>query len=201
MQSAPTAFGPSDLAELLASHPELRVIDVRTPGEFASGHIVGSYNVPLPDLAEHRTELTDAATGPVVLVCQSGRRAETAEQQLRSAGLHNVHVLAGGVNDWKASGHPLRALNAGSAWTIERQVRAVAGGIVAASIGVSIVFPQARWIAGAVGVGLTAAALTDTCMMGNLLARLPYNRRAAGCDLPGVVSTLTSTDANQGSER
>ena len=78
MASRTRTFGSADLEHLRREHPELRMIDVRTPGEFASGHIAGSYNVPLPDLAEHRKELTTTEAGPVVLICRSGRRADTA---------------------------------------------------------------------------------------------------------------------------
>ena len=78
MPSPVATFGPAELESLQREQPELRMIDVRAPAEFASGHIRGSYNVPLPDLAEHRQELTSRAAGPVVLICRSGRRADTA---------------------------------------------------------------------------------------------------------------------------
>lgn len=187
-----STFGPPELAELQRTHPEARIIDVRTPAEFADGHIAGSYNVPLPDLGEHRAELTAAAAGPVVLVCQSGRRAETAHRNLAEAGLDEVHILDGGVNAWSAARMPLQQIEGSHGWTIERQVRGVAGGIVAASILVSTVRPEARYVAGAIGGGLLVAALTDTCAMGTLLSRMPWNRAASGsCDMPSVVATLT----------
>ncbi|HZI44683.1 MAG TPA: rhodanese-like domain-containing protein [Ilumatobacter sp.] len=196
MTTLPRTFGPADLEHLRREHPELRMIDVRTPGEFASGHIAGSYNVPLPDLAEHRTELTTTEAGPVVLICRSGRRADTASEQLHAAGLDDVHVLAGGVVAWEASGRQLIQLAESTAWTIERQVRFVAGAVVATSTAVSIWWAPARYIAGALGLGLVVAAVTDTCVMGNLLAHLPFNRRRAeACDLPSLVSTITTPDA------
>ena len=196
MTTLSRTFGPADLEHLRREHPELRMIDVRTPGEFASGHIAGSYNVPLPDLAEHRKELTTTEAGPVVLICRTGRRADTASDQLHAAGLDDVHVLAGGVLAWEASGGQLIKLSESAAWTIERQVRFVAGAAVATSTAVSIWWAPARYIAGALGLGLVVAALTDTCVMGNVLARLPFNRRRAeACDLPSLVSTITTPDA------
>jgi rhodanese-related sulfurtransferase len=183
---------PTDLHRLRHDHPDTRVIDVRTPAEFAERHIPGSYNVPLPDLAEHRAELRAAGSSPVVLVCQSGRRASQAEAKLAAAELGGVHVLHGGLLAWEAAGQPIARLEAGQApWTLERQVRLAAGGLVAAAVAISVVWPRARFVAGAVGTGLVAAALTDTCMMGNLLARLPYNRRTVACDMPTVVAQLT----------
>ncbi|MCB1284663.1 MAG: rhodanese-like domain-containing protein [Microthrixaceae bacterium] len=182
---------PADLARLRTEHPTVRLIDVRTPGEFAVGHIDGSYNVPLPNLAEHREELT-RTTDPVVLICQSGRRAEAAETQLREAGLDTVHVLDGGIEAWSAGGHALRHLDGPQPWTLERQVRLVAGGIVAVSILLSIIWPHTRWVAGALGLGLVFAAVTNTCAMGMMLMKLPYNRRNAGtCDMPTIAAALT----------
>lgn len=196
---APTVpVHPTDLARWRTEHPDMRVIDVRTPGEFAARHIPGSYNVPLPDLAEHRDELTgaDDADAPVVLVCESGRRAGTAESQLAAAGLAAVHVLDGGVAAWERDGFPLSHAAAGNApWALERQVRLAAGGAVAASVAASLAWRPAALVAGAVGAGLVAAAVTDSCALGALLSRLPYNRRRVqGCDLPGVVATLTQPE-------
>src|SRR5262245_3517548 len=190
---APTGtFGPAQLETLSREHPELRMIDVRTPAEFASGHISGSYNVPLPDLPEHRKELTATAAGPVVLICRSGRRADTASHHRHGAALDDVHVLAGGVQAWEASGGPLVRLEGSSGWSIERQVRFTAGAIVAAATVASIWWTPARFIAGALGLGLAVAAVTDTCAMGNVLARLPFNRRRGEpCDLPSLVATIT----------
>lgn len=192
--STPIPLRPTDLDRLRADHPDVRVIDVRTPGEFAARHIPRSYNVPLPDLAEHRAELTSADAGAVVVVCESGRRAGAAEAQLRAAGLTGVHVLAGGVAAWETDGLPLARLEReGRPWSLERQVRLAAGALVAVTVAASVVWPPARYLAGAVGAGLVIAAVTDTCAMGLALARLPYNRRRSGlgCDLPAVVSHIT----------
>lgn len=187
-----TTLHPSDLQRLRDAHPDLRLVDVRTPGEFAARHIPGSYNLPLAELGDHEAELR-AATGPVVLVCESGRRAEQAESRLAQAGFPNVHVLDGGVAAWAGVGLAVaRADGVALPWTLERQVRLVAGGVVAAAIAASVVFPPARFVAGAIGAGLVVAAVTDTCAMGQALAKLPYNRRRpTGCDLPTIVDQLS----------
>jgi rhodanese-related sulfurtransferase len=98
MTTLTRTFGPADLEQLRREHPELRMIDVRTPGEFASGKIAGSYNVPLPDLAEHRQELTTTGAGPVVLICRSGRRADRRAGGARSVIASSV-LLAAGFQD------------------------------------------------------------------------------------------------------
>ncbi len=183
-------FHPEDLVRLRETDPGIRIVDVRTPGEFAIRHIPGSYNVPLPDLAEHREAL--AAAGSVALVCESGHRAGLAERQLRDGGFDRIHVLDGGVAAWEAQGLAVQhGQTEGASWSLERQVRLVAGGIVAAAVVASVAWPPARFVAGAVGVGLVGAAVTDTCAMGVVLSRLPYNRRSR-CDLPTVASALTA---------
>lgn len=68
-------------------------------------------------------------------------------------------------------------------------MRLVAGLIVAVSILASILVPGLKWVAFAIGAGLTFAAATNTCAMGMLLAKLPYNR-GASCDLRTVVAQL-----------
>lgn len=168
--------------------PELRVIDVRTPAEFETSHIPGAYNVPLQQLPEHRVELAAHLDESVVLVCQSGTRAREAEQRLTEAGMGNVHVLEGGMAAWVSAGGDV--LRGRQRWSLERQVRLVAGTLVASSVLASLAVPELRWVGGAVGAGLAIAALTDTCAMGNLLARLPYNRATDSCDIAGVVDEL-----------
>ncbi len=123
-----------------------------------------------------------------MLVCRSGMRASQAEQRLAVAGMGNVKVLDGGMMAWESSGGKV---NRGEArWDIERQVRLVAGSIVAGSILASVKFPKARFLAGAVGTGLTFAAVSNTCAMGAMLSKLPYNRSNT-CDVNAVVDQLT----------
>lgn len=123
-------------------------------------------------------------------VRSAGRNAES---QLADAGLHRIHVLDGGILGWERAGRDVARVEGDAPWVLERQIRLVAGGIVALSIAASLAWPAARYLAGAVGLGLVVAAVTDTCVMGMVLARLPYNRRRANtCDMPTVVSHLTA---------
>lgn len=185
--TAPAVLNAPELRGLLGSPNPPRVLDVRTPGEFESAHIAGSYNVPLDLLKEHRDEIRSHLDDQVVLVCQSGQRAIQAEEALRKAGLGNVHILDGGINAWQTSGF---AVNRGTQrWDLQRQVRFVAGTIVALSILASIVVPGLKWVAFAMGAGLAVAAATNTCLMGMMLAKLPYNR-GPSCDARSVVAQL-----------
>ncbi|MEH1016174.1 rhodanese-like domain-containing protein [Micromonospora sp. CPCC 206060] len=181
------------LRELIDSGRPPRLLDVRTPGEFEAVHIPGAYNVPLDLLQEHREELRNHLDEDVVLVCRSGARATKAEQTLAGVGLPNVRVLTGGIMAWQAANAPIT--QGAPRWDLERQVRLVAGSIVGVSVLASVFVPGLKWVAGLIGAGLTFAALTNTCAMGMLLSRLPYNR-GASCDLDTIVGQLrTGTTA------
>ncbi len=126
----------------------------------------------------------------MVLVCRSGNRAEQAEQALLGAGLANVYVLDGGMLAWQQLGAPVR--RGRQRWDLERQVRFVAGLVVLAGTLGSLIAAPLLWLAVVVGAGLTVAALTNSCLLGLLLAKLPYNRSAA-CDVTQVVAQLTNS--------
>ncbi len=188
--STAAVVNAAELRELMASPTSPRIIDVRTPGEFESVHIAGSYNVPLDLLREHRDEIRSHLDEHVILVCQSGQRAAQAENALRDGGLANVHILEGGMNGWQGAGF---AVNRGAQrWDLQRQIRFVAGTIVTLSLLASIVVPGMKWVAFAIGAGLTITAITNTCLMGMLLAKLPYNRGPA-CDAQSVVAQLVGS--------
>jgi rhodanese-related sulfurtransferase len=191
MTRAPVAgVDPRTVVEWMRRDEPVRILDVRTPAEHESVHIPGSYNVPLDTLGEHAQELRRHIAEPVVLVCRSGNRAAQAERRLAAEGMANVKVLDGGMLAWQAVDGPVRAGR--QRWSLERQVRLVAGGIVLGGIIGSTVVPRLKYVSGAIGAGLTFAALTDTCAMGALLAKLPYNR-AAACDVDAVVAELVAT--------
>jgi rhodanese-related sulfurtransferase len=177
-----------ELRRIREADPEVRIIDVRTPGEYETAHIQGSYNVPLDQLGEHASELA-ALDHPVVLVCQSGARATKAMDQLASAGKGNMRLLTGGIGAWQAAGCDV--VEQSERWSLERQVRLVAGAMVLAAIIVSVWVPAARFVAGFVGAGLTFAAVTNTCTMAMVLTKLPYNRGAT-CDVDAIVRQLSA---------
>jgi rhodanese-related sulfurtransferase len=181
-----TQLDAEALRELLASGQEVRLVDVRTPAEFETTHIPGSVNVPLDTLRAYREDIAGHLGGTVVLVCRSGQRAAQAEQLL---GLADLAVLTGGILAWERVGG--RVVRGRLRWELERQVRLVAGSLVLLGILAGVVVPGAQWFAAAVGTGLVVAALTDTCAMGMLLSKLPYNR-GARCDVQTVVARLAA---------
>ncbi len=178
---------PGALRKLIEDGRGPRLLDVRTSGEFRTGHIPGAYNVPLGTLREHRAELRSHLDEDVVLICRSGARAAQAEQALAEAGLPNLRVLDGGMAAWEAAGAPV---NRGPArWDMERQVRLVAGSVVLLTGIAGVFVPGAHLIGTAIGAGLTFAALSNTCALGMLLAKLPYNR-GPRVDIRTVVASL-----------
>ncbi|MDX3758452.1 rhodanese-like domain-containing protein [Streptomyces mirabilis] len=178
---------PATLRDLTQDGDGPRLLDVRTPGEFRTAHIPGSYNVPLDTLREHRDELLHHLDEDVILICRSGARAAQAEQALAEAGLPNLRVLDGGVMAWETAGGPLT--RGPERWDLERQVRLVAGTIVVVTGIAGLFVPGLHLIGTAVGAGLAFAALTNTCALGMLLAKLPYNR-GPRTDLDTVVAAL-----------
>lgn len=189
MTSLSPTVDPADLQELLQSGTGPRLIDVRTPAEFESAHIPGAYNVPLDLLREHRGEIAEHLDENIVLVCKSGQRATSAGEALHGVGLPNLQILEGGITAWQARGYEVR--HGTQHWDLERQVRLVAGSIVLTSILGSLLRPKLKWVAAGIGAGLTTAALTNTCTMGMLLSKLPYNRGPV-CEAQSIVDQLSS---------
>lgn len=89
------------LAGLLDRKEELLLIDCRTAGEFKNGHIHGSVNVPLDELAS--SDLYGKA-GRVVVYCASGVRSLKARRVISEAGVKDVVDLTGGINSWIGEG-------------------------------------------------------------------------------------------------
>jgi rhodanese-related sulfurtransferase len=174
---------------LVSAISDTLVVDVRTPAEFESAHIPGAINLPLDQVDAHLQRIVTDAGGQLILVCQGGVRAAQCQQKLSAAGLPGTLVLTGGMNAWTAHGAPItRGLQR---WALERQVRLVAGGIVTVAILASLWWPPARFLAGLIGAGLTMAALTNTCAMGMLLAKLPYNRASMPVDIDASLDRLS----------
>ncbi|WP_324651773.1 DUF2892 domain-containing protein [Georgenia sp. H159] len=103
-----------------------------------------------------------------------------------------MHLLDGGMQAWQASGGEVR--RGRQTWDLERQVRLVAGTVVLGSIVASVRVPGAKWLAAALGGGLTVASLTNTCAMGAALSKLPYNRGASLDPADAIAQLSSSTD-------
>lgn len=87
--------------------PGVTIIDVRTPEEFAVGHIEGAvnYNVEGPDFANQIMGLDPA--GVYAVYCQSGNRSQPAVAQLSSLGINSIFELESGISGWMSAGFPI----------------------------------------------------------------------------------------------
>ncbi|WP_163014094.1 rhodanese-like domain-containing protein, partial [Streptomyces sp. S1] len=102
--TTPIALGTDEARTRLH---ELTVIDVRTPGEFASGHLPGALSIPLDRIGDALPEIREAADrGEVLVVCASGARSESACRTLAGHGI-TAATLAGGTGAWADGGHDL----------------------------------------------------------------------------------------------
>ncbi|MEV4086984.1 rhodanese-like domain-containing protein, partial [Nonomuraea fuscirosea] len=103
-------MSPIDAAtarSLIEANPDVLVVDVRTPAEFSGAHIDGAINLPLDQVDAHLRRVVADAGGRLLLICQSGNRAERARTALSDAGLSDIAVLDGGMNAWIAAGAPV----------------------------------------------------------------------------------------------
>ncbi|MDO3636017.1 rhodanese-like domain-containing protein [Mycolicibacterium arseniciresistens] len=189
---APATITSSELRDRFQSSAPLRVLDVRTPAEYETAHITGSHNVPLDVLDKHDAQVAEllAEDQDVVLVCQSGQRATKAQAILRDAGLTGGRVLANGFSEWESKSFDVD--RGTQKWALERQVRLVAGSVVLSAVVGSVVVPQLKWVAAAIGGGLTFAAVSNTCAMATALSKLPYNR-GANTDADELLARLRGT--------
>lgn len=177
---------------LLCEQPDVVMLDVRSPGEFASVHIKGSCNLPLDFLQDRAGEVVEKVDGPIAIICAQGVRSAEAANLLAAAGAGDLRVLDGGIHAWQSDGGEV--VRGQGRWALDRQVRLAAGSLVLSAILVSVVASRAKWLAAAVGGGLTFSAVSNTCAMGRALGRLPYNRSGPNFDLEAALGALQPVD-------
>ena len=152
------------------------LIDVREPGEFAGEHIPGATLVALSQFDPRKIPQTENTQ--LVLYCRSGNRSAIAAQKLFDAGFESVTHLSYGIGAWKEAGYPT-VTNRDAPISLMRQVQIVAGSLVLTGLVLgALVSPRFLLLSGFVGAGLMFSGVTDTCMLGMLLAKLPYNQRS-----------------------
>ena len=147
-----------------------RVIDVRTPAEFRSAHVEGAELQPLDHL-----DPGSFPDMPVYILCQSGKRASMAAHKFVESGHTHIYVVEGGTDAAIEAG--LTIIRGKHTISIERQVRIAAGGLV--FIGTLLgLFVHGGFFAipAFIGAGLVFAGVTDTCGMGMMLSKCPWNR-------------------------
>lgn len=170
-------ISPHDLAELCKNGKSVEIIDVRTPMEFREVHLEGARSVPLDalDPAAIMKARTSAEHEPIYIVCRSGSRGRAACEKFLAAGFTNIVNVEGGTLACIESGLPV--VRGKKTISLERQVRIAAGLLVL--VGALLAFfvhPAFVFLSAFIGAGLVFAGVTDTCGMGLMLAKMPWNR-------------------------
>jgi rhodanese-related sulfurtransferase len=164
---------PTDLSERLSRGERFQLIDVRTPQEYAEGHVPGAMNLPMEQAEARLNDLQ--RHDPVVLICQSGRRASMACELLK-AHHSGLSVLEGGTKAWVEARLPV-VRTAATRLPLMRQVQIGAGSLILLGTLLSL-FVHPGWIGLTmfVGGGLLVAGTTGFCGMAILLEKMPWNR-------------------------
>jgi rhodanese-related sulfurtransferase len=174
-------MSPHKLAELSGTDKKIDLIDVRTSVEFREVHVESARNIPLHQLDP--TALLAVRNGsanePLYFVCRSGSRGQQACEKFHKAGFFNVVNIEGGTLACIEAGLPV--IHGKKAISLERQVRIAAGLLVLLGVLLGwFVHPAFVGLSAFVGAGLVFAGITDTCGMGMVLARMPWNQCSDG---------------------
>lgn len=174
-----STISPQQLHEKMNSGKTVKLIDVRTPVEYREVHAIGARNVPL-DTLKPKALINDhaGADEPIYMICRSGGRGGQACERMIAAGFENVVNVEGGTTAWEAAGLPV--VRDRHVISLERQVRIMAGLLVFVGTLLGF-FAHPYWLAipAFVGAGLVFAGVSNTCGMGILLGRMPWNRNSS----------------------
>ncbi|MHC4875523.1 MAG: rhodanese-like domain-containing protein [Planctomycetota bacterium] len=182
-----------ELNELCSGSQSVDVIDVRTPVEFREVHSTFARNVPLDSLdpLSVMSARGDASDKPLYVICRSGNRSMKACEAFAAAGFENIVNVEGGTKAWDEAGYSVA--RGKKAMSLERQVRIAAGLLVLTGVVLSeLVHPYLIGISAFVGAGLVFAGITDTCGMGMLLAKMPWNQVKDSCPAAPAKDTQMS---------
>ena len=158
-----------------AQSARMLMIDVRTPGEYESGHIQGAILHPLNAFDAELVRNSLNGKDGCILICRSGGRASRAAEILAHSGISGLAVLEGGMQAWESAGLPVSSATR-QLISLERQVRIAAGMLVlAGALLAYFVHPAWIFLSAFVGAGLVFSGITNTCGMALLLARMPWN--------------------------
>jgi len=172
------SISPIEFADLCKGEGRrIELIDVRTPAEYEEVHVQFARNVPLDQLdpvaVMHARNGSSAE--PLYVICRSGGRGKLACEKFIQSGYANVLNVEGGTIACEQAGLPV--MRGRKTVSLERQVRIAAGSLVLlGSLLGWFIHPEFNGLAAFVGAGLVFAGITDTCGMGMLLARMPWNQ-------------------------
>lgn len=177
----------------LQKRSPLDVIDVRTPAEYREVHVDWIKNLPLDSLDPSRLASEDQKA-PLYVMCRSGQRASMACKKINATGQRKAICVVGGMIAWEEAGFDVQ--RGKKTISLERQVRIAAGSLVLIGIALAY-FVSPLWIglSAFVGTGLLFAGITDTCGMGILLSRMPWNHVRSTSPAPTACKLPTANNS------
>ena len=182
-------ISPKEAQKIISKDPKFKLLDVRSALEFSETHINGSINIPIDALFSKAQSLAKEDQGYIVF-CRTGNRSPMAADMLVQAGASPVKVMSGGVERWKKEKLPI--IKGVGGVSLERQIRLIAGSLVLLGL---ILGCLVNWkfifMSVFVACGLIFAGITDSCLMGVLLMKLPYNKKMYKAKLGGGTCSIS----------
>ena len=176
----PSTITPAQLSEILAKGGSPKLLDVRTPAEFAECHVQGAKLAPLDVLDPRKAAAALLPTGktPIFLLCKGGARAAKAAERFFAAGIGDVCVVIGGTDACVSAGVPVvRRAGGGKMLPIDGQVRIVLGTMILSFwLLERFVHPGFGWLVLFMAGGLIFSGMTGFCGTSILLGKAPWNR-------------------------
>jgi len=179
-------YTPSIAARALHESTErgqpIKLVDVRSPQEYADGHVAGAISMPLDSIRPHHIVAAfgqgAGTTDTLYLMCTSGIRAEQAARRLEHFGLDNLVLVDGGMQSWQSNGLPMQRTSRMP--SLESQVQIAVGVLLLAILAKAMLLhPVFYVLLAAVGVGMIAVGLTARNSLTMLMSRMPWNRTLA----------------------
>lgn len=181
-------MSPKQAHELILKDPESKLLDVRSVLEYADTHIKDSINVPIDSLMPRMEELKKQNKKYIVF-CRTGNRSPMAADMLIQSGIHGIKVIEGGMIRWEKEKFPV--IKGVSGISLERQIRIIAGSLVLTGILLSVFLNKSFiFISIFVSCALIYSGITDNCLMGMLLMKLPYNKKMYKAKLGGGTCSI-----------
>ncbi|MFC1624655.1 MBL fold metallo-hydrolase [Candidatus Omnitrophota bacterium] len=181
-------ISPREARDLITKDTEVKFLDVRSVLEYADAHIKDSLNAPIDTLASRIEEIRHQNKKYIVF-CRTGNRSPMAADMLIQSGIHGVKVMEGGMLRWQKERLPV--IKGISGISLERQVRIIAGSFILTGILLSLFLNKAFIIISIFAAcSLIYAGLTDNCLMGMLLMKLPYNKNMYKAKLGGGTCSI-----------
>lgn len=182
-------ISPREASALIQKDLQVKLLDVRSPLEFSEVHIKDSINVPIDMLSAKINDLILSKQSYIVL-CRTGNRSPMAADMLMQSGIDGIKVMQGGMTRWQKEG--LSVIKGEGGISLERQVRFIAGSLVLSGILLSwFVHWTFIFISVFISSGLIYSGISDNCLMGMLLMKLPYNKKLYKTKLGGGTCSIS----------